>query len=107
MTMLLSRMAGIARDLALAEHDARRGAVAADDPQWQAVHLVHAGLDVPQVQALDDDRAAAEQDVMRRRARLPELLDREVIDAQHFDPPVDQISRPRFRDADVIGMELR
>src|SRR6185503_7010012 len=56
MTRLSSRRVDIGRS-APAQHDARRRAVGADDPQRKAVHLVDAGVDVEQVETLDDDRA--------------------------------------------------
>ena len=74
------------------QHDAGRRAVGADDPQRQAEHLVDARLDVAQVQPLDDDGAAAEQHMVRRRARLLELLDRQVVDADDLDAVVDEIA---------------
>ena len=54
------------RSSAPAQDDARRGAVGSDDRQRQAEHLVDARLHVAEVQALDHDRAAAEQHVMGR-----------------------------------------
>ena len=68
MTRLSSSSAGICCS-ALPEHDPRRRAIGAHDPQRQAEHLVHARIHVAQVQALDDDRAAAEQHMVRRGAR--------------------------------------
>src|SRR5438874_6536053 len=56
MTMLSSTSAAMAGRSAPAEHDARRGAVGADQPKRQAEHFVDPRLDVAKVQAFDDDR---------------------------------------------------
>src|SRR5262249_2499571 len=89
------------------QYDARRRAVAANDPQRQADHVVDARLDVAQIQAFDDDRAGAEQQVVRGRARRVEFLDRQVVDAHHLDALVDQVPRARLGDADEARLEGR
>ena len=43
---------------------------------------------------------------MRRRARLLELLDRKIVDAQHLDAAIDEMFRARLGDADVVLMEF-
>src|SRR5581483_7056407 len=93
-------------DSALAEEHARRRAVGPDDAEREAQHLVNPGIDVAQVQALDHDRAAAEQDAVRRGARFLVLLDRQVVHADHLDAMIDQVPGGALRDADVVGAEL-
>ena len=51
--------------------------------------------------------AAAEQHVVRGRARLLEFLDRQIVDADDLDAVLDQVFRPRFGDADEVGVEVR
>src|SRR2546425_2039939 len=77
--------------LARAQHDARRGAVGSNHAQRETVHLVRAGLDVAKVQSLDDNRAAAEQDVMGRRAGPLEFLNRQIVDSDHLDAVIDKV----------------
>src|SRR2546425_13309877 len=79
--------------LARAQHDARRGAVGSNHAQRETVHLVPAGLDVAKVQSFDDNRAAAEQDVMGRRAGPLEFLNRQIVDPDHLDAVIDKVPR--------------
>src|SRR2546427_11038111 len=79
--------------LARAQHDARRGAVGSNHAQRETVHLVRAGLDVAKGQSFDDNRAAAEQNVMGWRAGPLEFLNRQIVDPDHLDAVIDKVPR--------------
>src|SRR2546422_11449661 len=92
MTRLSSSSACMGTPSAPAEHDPGGRPVGVDDSQWQAKHLIDAGVDVAEIQTLDDDRAGSEQHVVGGRPRLLEFLDRQVVDADHLDAMFDQMS---------------
>ena len=80
---------------ASSQHDARRCAVARRRCAAAGSTFRTCPARLAQVQPFDDDGAAAEQDVVRGRARLLELLDRQVVHAEHFDALLDQVARRR------------
>ena len=93
-------------ELSSSEADAGGRPVSADDPQRQTQHVVNARLHLAEVQALDDDGAAAEQHMMGRGTRRLEFLDRKVVDPDDLDPAGDQMLGARSGDADVVRVEL-
>jgi dihydrofolate reductase len=88
-----------------AHQGASRRSVAADDPQRQAQQLVRARRHFAQVQALDDDHAAAEQRPMGRNGRV-ERRDRKVVDPDQADAAPDQRLGGRRVRGDESRIEL-
>src|SRR5438093_137921 len=80
-------------------------AVAARDAQRQAIQLVDAGRDAPEVEPFEDDDARAEQRAMHRMPFGAERLDREVVDADQLHAALHQELRAFERQRGIVARE--
>src|SRR5262249_42957493 len=72
------------------EHRARGRAVQLRELERQTDQSVATRFDAPEIEALDDEHTGPQQQMVHRKLPAPELLDREVVDADGAPAALDQ-----------------